>query len=205
MRTTKICLIFVFMLTGCRQTQLQQPKPDIINRLEITSESEEGYYDIVFLISQHQKLPDGSQVISASGTYKGTSCGLDIVLGPSWKQGSIDLGESSSLATYQGNVTFRSIGAGSDSLLQIMDQLYGTKQSPTSMKNETGFTAISLQGNPQELKNGMTKIKLFYEAKKEDDYAELFTNIDLVAKKVYIAEKDVDYRSAVIRALKSPE
>jgi hypothetical protein len=34
-------------------------------------------------------------------------------------------------------------------------------------------------------------------------YAELFTNIDLKARKLYISEKDEEYRKSIIRALKS--
>jgi len=199
MTLTKLSLIFICVLISgaCRRPQPQQLKP------EITSESEEGYYDLVFGIKETQTLSNGSQLISASGTHRGKSVGLQIVLSSSWKQGSIDLGSGSTLATYRGDVTFRSVGAESDLLLQIMDQLYGTKLSPKKMKTETNFTAISLEGNPQNLKNGMTKIKLFFETDNEDE-AELFANIDLNAHKVYINEKDADYRSAVINALKFP-
>ena len=203
MRLTRIFLIFIciFISGACRRPQSQQAKPEITSH---AAESEEGYHDLVFLIQEHRTLADGSQLISAAGTHKGKPVGLQIALSPSWKQGSIDLGGGSSLATYRGDVTFRSVGAESDLLLQIMDHLYGTKLSPKKMKNETIFTAISLEGNPQSLKNGMTKIKLFFETDKEDEEAELFANIDVNTNKVYINEKDAEYRSAVINALKLP-
>ncbi len=47
------------------------------------------------------------------------------------------------------------------------------------------------------------KIKLFFEPEPADEhrYAELYTNIDLSTGKVYVNEKDPDYRKPVILAL----
>jgi hypothetical protein len=81
--------------------------------------------------------------------------------------------------------------------------LYGTKLSPLSMAKETRFTCITLGGDPRKLGQGRVDAKLFYEAEGEGDYAEMFTNIDLGAKRVEIREKDPDYRSPIVRALRA--
>lgn len=101
-------------------------------------------------------------------------------------------------------MSYRSVGADSDLLLRAMDELYGTKQAPKAMNKATEFTAISLGGNPRDLAQEPVKIKLFFESNSEDQYAELFTNVDLRARKVYISEKDEEYRTAIVRALEAP-
>jgi hypothetical protein len=85
-----------------------------------------------------------------------------------------------------------------------MDELYGTKQAPKGMKKATEFTAISLEGDPRHLANELTKTKLFFESNAEDQEAELFLNIDLKKGKLYLNEKDEEYRAAVVRALRTP-
>lgn len=199
MRAFVVSLILVvipFVLCGCRQMSTQGPLP------EITSESEEGFHDLVFAIEDHKKLPDGSQTILASGMYKGRKVSLEIYLGAGWRSGTLDADVP--LTTYLGSVSYRSVGAESDLLLHVLDQIYGTKQAPQAMKKATEFTAISLGGDPRDLAKEPVKIKLFFDSDAEDQYAELFTNIDLKAQKVYINEKDEEYRTAIVRALRAP-
>jgi len=47
------------------------------------------------------------------------------------------------------------------------------------------------------------QIKLFYDSGSQDDYAELYINIDLAARKLSIKEKYVGYRAAVVQALRA--
>jgi hypothetical protein len=156
---------------------------------------------LVFYIQEHKRLPDGSQSIRGSGTYTGHVLGLEVILGPTWKAGS--LGKGVPLVTYRGIVTYRSIGAYSDAFVQVLDELYGTKLSPKSMGIETRFTGISLGGDPRDLTKGPVKIKLFFESGGQDDYAELFTNIELAAHRLEVHEKDEAYRLPVIKALRA--
>lgn len=168
---------------------------------EVTSETEEGFHDLLLLIEKHTTLADGSQSLRVSGVHRGKRVALEIVLGPAWRAGS--LGKDIALTTYQGRVTYRSVGPDSDMLLRTLDDLYGTKLKASSMAKETHFTCITLGGDPRELRKGRVDAKLFYEPEAEEDYAEMFTNIDLAAKRVEIREKDEDYRSPFVRALRA--
>jgi hypothetical protein len=134
--------------------------------------------------------------------YKGRKVSLEIYLGAGWRSGQLDA--EVPLTTYRGSVSYRSVGAESDLLLHVIDEIYGTKQSPQAMNKATEFTAISLGGDPRNLAKEPTKIKLFFESNAEDQYAELFTNIDLKARKLYINEKDEEYRAPIVRALRAP-
>lgn len=200
--------LLVLVISGCTRQSVSLPQPEEpaepVKQLEaapeITSESEEGYYDLIFYIEEHKQLPDGSQTIRASGKHKGRPLGFELVLGPAWKSGSVT--PDIPLVTHQGSITYRSTGADSDAFVQVLDELYDTKLNSKSMRKETPFTAISLEGDPSDLARGIAKIKLFFESDKEDEYAELFTNIHLGARRLEFREKDEEYRSAVVKALR---
>jgi hypothetical protein len=168
---------------------------------EVTSEEEEGFHDLVFYIQQHRRLPDGSQSLHALAAHRMRQLGLEVVLGPTWQTGS--LGKDLPLVTFRGFITYRSTGSDSDEFVQLLDELYGTKTCPTAMSRETKFTGISLEGDPRDLAKGPVKIKLFFEPDEPDDYAELYTNIDLAARRLEVREKDADYRLPVVKALQA--
>jgi hypothetical protein len=168
---------------------------------EITSESEEGFHDLVFYIQDVKKLSDGTQTIHALGNYKNQNVGLEINLDSIWKEGS--LSKDVKLVTYRGIVTYHSVGSESDVLIQAIDELYGTKLSSKAMRSEIRFTGITLGGDPRDLAKEPVQIKLFYESGGDEGYAELYTNIELSKNKLQIREKDPEYRVPIIRALKA--
>ncbi len=155
---------------------------------------------MIFYIRDYKRLSDGSQTIEGVGLHKGKTLGLQIILGSTWKEGS--LGKDVPLVTYQGLVKYRSTGSDSDSFLRTLNELYGTKLSANSMNAETSFTGISLEGDPRDLAKGSVKIKLFFESDNEQEYAELYTNIELGKRRLEVHEKDPDYRKAVVTALR---
>lgn len=171
------------------------------NLPEVTSASEEGYHDLILSIQEHSRQSDGTQIIRAAGTHKGRHLGLEIILGSSWTAGS--LGEGIPLVTYRGTLTYRSTGVEGDAFLQVLDELYGTKVNPKAMSKETQFTGISLEGDPRDLAKGPVKIKLFFESGGPDDYAELFTDIELTEHRLEVSEKDESYRLPLVRALQA--
>ncbi len=187
-----------FLFGSCSKPQ--PPQPPVQPLPEITADSEDGsFVDLGFAIRSRESLPDGSEALHAYGVYHGREVGITVVLGTSWKSGT--LGTEVPLVTYTGTVTYHSLGAPSDALLQTLDQLYATKLQPTVIRPATTFAAISLGGEPANLTKGPVRIKLFFESDDEDRYAELYTNIDLANGVLQIHEKDPDYRSALIKAL----
>lgn len=199
-----ILLSFV-IVTGCTRKPAQESLSKAISESEaplpeITSESEEGFHDLVFAIREHKQLSDGRQMILAAGIHKGTRVSFEIYLDSGWRESPLD--KDVPLITYLGHVSFHSVGAESDVFLHAMDEIYGTSQSPKQMNQATEFTALSLGGDPRDLSKEIVKIKMFFDSDAEDQYAEFFTNIDLNARKLYISEKDEEYRTAIIRALK---
>jgi hypothetical protein len=198
-----------FLLGGCStqpavplqtSAQTQSSKP-LTAPPEVTSESEEGSQDLLFYVQEHKRLPDGSQSIRGLGTHKGRALSLEVILGPTWQ--AEYLSKDVPLVTYRGVVTYRSTGADSDAFVQVLDELYGTKLAPKAMAAEARFTGISLDGDPRDLTKGPVKIKLFFESGGQDDYAELYTDIELTARRLEVHEKDEGYRLPVVRALRA--
>lgn len=165
---------------------------------EIASESEGEFQDLVFAISAHTRNPNGSQTVVASAEVGGEPVEVAFEISPSWKGGAL---KGAGFTSFQGTVGLRSLGRLSDRLVQAMDRLYKTNLAPGGMQALTTFTGISLEGNPTEPEAGPVKIKLFFESENEERYAELYLNIDLKASRVYLNEKDPEYRKPVIRAL----
>jgi hypothetical protein len=61
--------------------------------------------------------------------------------------------------------------------------------------------AVSLEGDPADLRGGPLKLKLFFEGDDEDDYAEIYLNVDMDRARVDLNEKDPEYREPLLRAL----
>lgn len=201
--------IFSFLFGGCgKQAPAPQgvaaeaaPSMPLSGPVEVTSQEEEGFHDLVFYIEELKRLPDGSQSIRCSGTHKGRRLGFDVVLADEWQTSAP--GKDIPIVTHRGSVAYRSTGADSDAFVQAMDEIYGTKTGSKAMGSEIGFAAVSLEGDPRDLGKGPVKIKLFFLPDNEDGYAELFTNIDLPARRLDVREKDPEYRLPVVRALRA--
>jgi hypothetical protein len=192
-RFTLIAAINILSIFGASGKEPDASLPDI------TSGPQEGWHDFTFAIRKDEKLPDGSRSLEARGLYRGREVGVIVVLSASWPEAKLN--QKVPWTPYRGVITYRSLGTASDSFLHIMDELYGTALHPKSMRAETKFTGLSLEGKPDELEKAPVKIKVFYESDDEQRYAELFTNIDLQHRVLQINEKDEEYRKPVVRAL----
>ena len=168
---------------------------------EITAASDTAWHDLTFRVQQRGRLPEGGQLLRVAGAYRQKPVALAVLLGPAWTAGHLG---NLTLVTYSGTVTLRSLGEESDRLLRAIDELYGTRQRPQKMRQQTQFTAITLGGDPRHLEAGPVKIKLLFESNDESQYAELYLNIDLGRGSLELAEKDPDYRTAIVRALRVP-
>ena len=166
---------------------------------QITAEVEEGFVDLLLYIREHKIQPDGTQLMRAVGLHKGSEVGLVVMLGSRWSAGS--LGKDWAVTTHQGTATYESIGPQSDALVRVLNDLYQTKLAAADMKPRVEFTAISLGGDPRDLSKEKVHIKLFFEADNDEEYAEVFTNIDLPHRRLEIREKDNAYRTPLMKAL----
>jgi hypothetical protein len=165
---------------------------------EIYHPSKDGWCDLTFRIDKSVTADNGAQILACSGVHQGEIVGFTVELSaPPWKGGQF-----ADTTTHQGVVSIVSAGKASDSFIRVLEDLYGIPGPTAALRKRTDFTGISLQGDPQKLKEGLSKIKLFFEADRDEDYAEAYLNIDVGNGTVELAEKDTEYRGPLVRALK---
>ncbi len=120
--------------------------------------------------------------VRASGVFHGKPVGLDLAMVS--QRG-------------QGKIYYRSIGADSDALLAALGSLYKMPSKERKFSGAAVADIMFLGLSEQEMSG-----KVFFAANgPEDDYAELYTNINKARGTVEIREKDNEYRRNVIRAL----
>jgi len=155
-----------------------------------------GGGDLLLFIDHRVVLPLGSQVVRASALHRGGRVGLEVELGPDWREQTID-----DRPAWEGLVTWRSVGTESDALLRSIDALYGTQAAPKAMAKLTDFSCVTLSGDPRELAKGPVRARLLFEAGEEEEPAALFMNVDLAARRLEIVASGAEQRLPIVRAL----
>lgn len=200
----------ILLLFGCNSSDRTPSSPSDIPKgnnetypakeLIIDNGEEEGWGADIRLSIVSVAETDTSSLYTAISTYQGNKLGLLVSL-PKQKEGDKGLANG---------IALKSIGTESDNLLQALAQLYKQK-TDTSLKFTKSITvayvnldefAKSLGAQDGSEYKTQNQYKLFYEGKNEDDYAELYLNIDPAEHWIEIREKDEEYRPIIVKFLK---
>lgn len=108
-----------------------------------------------------------------------------------------------------GKVTLRSLGAETDRLVREYAEWWGIPANGLQALPAATYPAVLLNGAPRDLIEGGARTKLFFELGEppEDEeapdpnYGELFLAFNVTECRVWLSEKDPDYRSGVVNAL----
>ena len=171
-----------------------------VKELFVDNGDEEGWGADIRLSIISNSETDTSKIFTATSTYEGKKLGLLISI-PKKKEG--DKGFAS-------GITMKSIGTESDNLLKALSKLYKQKIDTTlKFTNSISVTYVNLDEFAKSLggqDGGQYKTenqyKLFYEGKKEGDYAELYLNINPTEHWIELKEKDEEYRPIIIKFLR---
>lgn len=163
-----------------------------------------GFVDLKLGLSELVRQEGGGWRVRASAMHEGRPVGFAALLPALWehqrRDGQPDL--------YWGTVTLVSTGGESAQLLSLLGQLYGQPRTSGAMVGSVMFTAVGLASDPTKVETEPVHLKLFYEPAKgetaDEDYAEVFLDIDTGAGTVELNEKDLDYRLPLLRALSEP-
>jgi len=108
-------------------------------------------------------------------------------------------------------LVFNSSGAISDNFISVLSKLY--KEKPDTSLHFASFKKASFIdldefakkefGKVADNSNGIKALKLFFENGNDNDYAEIFININEQEKWIALLEKDESYRKQVLKALTS--
>jgi len=173
------------------------------NLIELTSnqDAEEGWKDLIFIITEKEKLDNGFWSLTCKANYGNQTVGIKINISDGIPAGIVN-DEIDNTRFFSKGVEFQSIGKESDKLIEIISKLYGlpTKNKFTSEK--LTFTAFPLNKEKAILENGRFHFKIFFDENDERNlYAEIFLNPDLKNGTVELNEKDEEYRANIVKLL----
>jgi hypothetical protein len=192
MKISKIIKLCFFSFLFVNANSQQSALPNIL------SESEDGFVDMVFTVIKQDMKSSVPFTFDISSNAEENEVSLRISLGKEWEQTTLD----GKIVTFKGDVTISRIDRRSDRFIQFMDRAYNTNIIPKGIKERIIFTGISLDGDPRYPRSKPLKIKLFYENQDGSEYAEAYLNINLSQSKVWLNEKDPEYRRALVIAFK---
>lgn len=158
----------------------------------------DGFVDIDLpIVEIDSKSPNLVSVI-ARGKVQGAVVGLAVDLSPNWIAKPI---ENANVSVYWGKARLRSIGPESDAFSKLLAGLYRLPCTTAKMPSRIDVEAVGLSNDPRLVKSSPTKMKLFFSANSEKNYAEVFLNLDLNTKVLQFHEKDLGYRAPLLRGL----
>ena len=171
---------------------------------EIWKPVEEGWFDLDLTVTSVTDEGDYITVVGM-GLFRGNEVGLKV----SFRKGvspAMPNAQPDQTAFAPNGIVYSSIGGASDRLLQAMATLYGVPAPAGKFAARVDVTAIALDQYPVDVTKNATKFKVFFNdgAGQEDEYAELYTNIDIPGQRLELHEKDPEYRASVVRALAAP-
>ena len=191
-----ILLMSIFTtLFGCGQekggslkkiTEIKNQDPNFADlSLNIISKKREGNYTSFI----------------GKGLYKNKIVGIEVLLINDIEPGIVN-DQISQNGFNKHGVIIKSIGEQSDEFLAALCELYSMKVSKNFRKHNISATIFSLNSEKVNFNNSTSyyKFKIFLnDESNEDDYAELYINIDLKNQELEIFEKDNEYRKAIIK------
>jgi hypothetical protein len=157
---------------------------------------EEDFLDLTFTIIDTVRRDDGA-TFTAAAMHEGTRVGLiaEIV---ARKAPGTPL-EGTDYVIQHATVTLRRSGEDSDALIGLLARRFGVTVPGNRMVDALPLTSVSLEGHPARIAKEPARLKLFFEHSEYD--FECYLNVDPGAGTLALAEKDSDYRPAIVRAL----
>ncbi|GAB2842984.1 hypothetical protein GCM10027043_52710 [Ferruginibacter profundus] len=197
----KILLAFVSIgIVGCASNQ---SKPDsklnstidtfLIKPIFVDTSEVEGWGGDIRLSFTEKYYTDTSIIYNVNSTFENKHLQFKVSVP---KEGHVKL-------------VFKSLGAGSDNFVRFLKYLYsGVTDSLIKFNNQISVDCIHM-GNYVDSLNMQSNgtyttthtCKLFFQGEKENDYAELYFNINDDEHWIELREKDKDYRNMIIKFL----
>lgn len=177
-------------------TTLSQPP-------EVAMEREGDFRDLEFRVEE--KHPAGQNPKIHFLRLTGTDHGKPLAFGMAWgAMGQWREIKENALPypIYEDFVTFNRTTTGSDAFIQALASVYGVNAKDLKLAPQVPAGAISLTGDPRHLEKGPCRVKIFFRKGADEDYAELFVNLDLPHSRLELKEKDTSYREKIVECLK---
>ena len=201
-------IFFIATLLGCSNNQTNTDKNEAVTSdtttfvaqpLQIDNGVEEGWGADIRLSIVEKTESDTANIYKALSSYNGQQLGLLVTI-PKRKEGNKGFGQGISL---------RSIGSPSDFLLRTLHKLYKqTVDTTATFAKDINVTYVNLKefAKAVAVQEGQytaaNEYKLFFEGKSDEDYAEIYLNVNPIDNWIELREKDEEYRPILLRFLR---
>lgn len=160
----------------------------------ILENTEEGFVDLTFDINEVRKKLFGNTIIDCVANFNGRNIGFSLEIKKGMK--GVVNNDFNNISFYKDGLKIIYLKPVSDDFISCILTIYGFEQNSIILKNETVLEACALKGNPGNIQNEAVDFKCFLGA--EEKYSEFFINIDIPERKLYLREKDPEYRANII-------
>ncbi len=176
---------------------------DVFNKLngypQAQVRNEGGFVDVSLCIEKYEKLHEGVVRILIQNSLYREKFGFVVELQPEWTPQRL---ENMGADIYWGDAQFISTGADSNAFLGILSKLYGIQDQSLCFSRKLDVRVAGLLNDPSRIEHEPIKMKFFLNSEGSDElYSEVFINVDIKKKVLEFNEKDIGYRSALIKSL----
>ncbi len=171
-----------------------------LNLIELTLNAEEGWQDLIFTITEKEKV-NGVWNLICKAIFENKVVGLKVNIVDQVAPGIVNE-QIDNTCFIRNGVEFESIGTESDQLIEVISSLYGQSKRTKFSTKKPSFTMFPLNQEQAILENGRFHFKLFFDENDEQNlYSEFFLNPDLKNGTLELNEKDIDYRENIVNIL----
>jgi len=173
----------------------------------IVVDTSDGFVDLKLPVIQSRVADDGEASLILGGVYNGRHVEISVQLQSGMLPNTF-FTESTEINAHFDAIKISADAETTANLANLFIEQYKADRVAVPTPLSLSFTAVALAGDPRKIAEEQVKFKLFHETGSPEDeegpeYFEMFLNIDLGSKTVELNEKDDDFRSGVLNALKT--
>jgi len=143
---------------------------------------------------------DRSLTITAQGTHRNRTCGLEITVKSGMKPGLVG-DEIDKTAFYPQGIIVRSVAGTTRHLADVFSEVYITPVGKADSLSQLDFTSFALDSDPTLIETEHLNFKVFHDDRDTLGlYFEMFLHIDIPEGFIRLDEKDEEYRANVVKS-----
>jgi hypothetical protein len=180
---------------------------DAFSELEDLGDGQKPWCDLVLEMTEIRNVgprkffvEDRPISIQAIGSAQIGDIGIGAVIPRlGWKAQTAD----EDITVHWANIELYSLGKLTDTLVGLYEDWFDFPHSGLNAAGKIECLAVMIGGDPRSIDKTKINSKLFFDPHTEqvEQYGELFFNFDIKARKVWLKEKDPEYRLPVVRWL----
>lgn len=167
---------------------------------DIDSNQEDDFADLCFDIIKFKKSLFKNNYIECAANDNGKIVGFALEL----KRGMTGITGNNiqTWHTYRDGIKIIYLDKISNDLINSISKQYGFQENNLKLSKYVIIECGSLTADPLDYESKIVQYKCFLDPAQEKGlYAEFYIDIDLKNKKVYLKEKDIEYRENIIKYL----